>query len=241
MTSSLSRSKGRFPQRFAADSPEPGVFRSRMICTRGSTAADVDGAAGLQQDGSTGVGEPGHEREDVGLQERLASGDLNQAVAEREGAVEDLADGQGFALKKGVRRVAVAATEEAGGEPDEDAGEPDEGALALKAPVNLMDDQGSGRLTLQRFEPLRAGRGGVDRGHLGVGHGRGHPSGGASHAGRFSAFNSRLIRVTSALRKSISRNGSAEIRWKADTARGVDQEGRVERAGPRNRRRRGRS
>ena len=94
-----------------------------MMRTRGSTGPMSTRAAGLEQDGAAGVGQAGHEREDLGLQERLAAGDLDEAVAQGHGPVDDLVERQGLALLEGVRRVAVAAPQVAGGQPDEDAGE----------------------------------------------------------------------------------------------------------------------
>ena len=76
---------------------------------------------------------------DLGLEQRLAAGDLDESVAEREGPGDDLVERQGLALVEGVRRVAIAAAQVAGGQPDEDAGEPGERALALQAAVDLVD------------------------------------------------------------------------------------------------------
>ena len=52
-----------------------------MMRTRGRRR-DVEGAARLEQDGPAGVGQPGHQREDLGLEQGLAAGDLDEAVAE---------------------------------------------------------------------------------------------------------------------------------------------------------------
>ena len=128
-----------------------------MIADPGVDRADVDRPAGLEQDGPPGVGQPGHEREDLGLEQRLAAGDLDERRRPGRRARSTTSSSvEGLALVEGVRRVAIAAAEVAGGQPDEDAGQPGEGALALEAPVDLVDHQRPGRLARQRPEPLRA-------------------------------------------------------------------------------------
>ena len=62
----------------------------------GIDRADVDRAAGLEQDGLARVGQPGHQREDLGLEQRLAAGDLDQVVAEVERPRDDLVERQGL-------------------------------------------------------------------------------------------------------------------------------------------------
>ena len=121
----------------------------------GSTAADVNGPAGLQQHGLAGVGQAGHQRVDLRLEQRLAAGELDQVVAQLQGSLDDLVEAQDCPSSEGVRRVAVDAAQVAGGQPDEDARQPGERALALEAAVDLVDHQRPGRLALQRPEPLR--------------------------------------------------------------------------------------
>ena len=57
-------------------------------------------AAGLEQDGPAGVGQPGHQRQDLGLEQRLAAGDLDQLVAQVERPRDHLVERQGHPLVK---------------------------------------------------------------------------------------------------------------------------------------------
>ena len=159
LTSSIGLSRSRLLQTLASTSPEPGVLMSRITRTRGSTAPVSIAPAGLEQDRLAGVGEPGHERIDFRLQQRLAAGDLDQVVAQLERLRHDRVEIEDLALGKGMRRVAVDAPQVAGRQPDEHAGQPRERALALQAAVDLMDEQGAGRLALERLEPVAMARG----------------------------------------------------------------------------------
>jgi hypothetical protein len=57
-----------------------------------------------------------------------------------------------------VGRVAVAAAEVAGGEPDESAGQARADALALDAALNLVNHKAARRLVAEGSEPMRSDR-----------------------------------------------------------------------------------
>ena len=97
----------------------------------------------------------GHQREDFRLEQRLAAGDLDEVIAEREGLGDDLVERHRPALLERVRRVAIAAAQVAGRQADEDAGQAGVDALALEAPVDLVDHERARRLFRQGAEPLR--------------------------------------------------------------------------------------
>lgn len=120
---------------------------------------DLGGVArstGLQQDRETGVGEPGHQRMDFGLEQGLAAGDLDQLtrLCQFSDTIENLVGSPRLAVVESVGGIAVDAPEVASGQSDKDARHSHMGAFALKAAVDLVDDQGADRPLLQRFEPV---------------------------------------------------------------------------------------
>ena len=86
---------------------------------------------------------------DLRLQQRLAAGDLDQVVAQFQCPRDDLVQGENVALAEGMRRVAVDAAQVASRQPDEHARKTRERALSLQAAVDLVDEQGPGRLALR--------------------------------------------------------------------------------------------
>ena len=98
-------------------------------------------AAGLQHHGSSGGEEPIHQRVDVFLEQRLAAGNLHQRRSVRLDGADDLVHGHLVPLVERVRRVAPAAAEVAGGQPDEHAELPRARRLALDRMKNLVDRQ----------------------------------------------------------------------------------------------------
>ena len=59
-----------------------------------------------------------------------------------------------------MRRIAVDTSQVAGGQPDEHAGKARERAFSLKAAIDFMDEQASGRLLLERLEAVAISRAG---------------------------------------------------------------------------------
>ena len=126
---------------------------SRITRTRGSTSAGVDGPTGLKQNRLASVGEPGHERVNFRLQERLAAGDLDQIITQLERTSHDGVEIEELTLRERVRRVAVDTSQVARRQPYEHTGTPRECALALQAAIDLMDEQAAGWLFLEGLEP----------------------------------------------------------------------------------------
>ena len=110
-----------------------------------SVVVEVDGAAGLDEDGFPRVAETGDEVVDALLEEWFAAGDLDEVASVGEGLVEDVVDLARGALAEGVFGVAVGAAEVAAGESDEDAGSTGVGGLALDGVEDLVDAEGGHR------------------------------------------------------------------------------------------------
>jgi len=110
-TSSMGLSRPRLASRLAAASPEPGGLDVEDDGDPGVDPGGVDRAAGLEQDRPPGVGQEGHERQDFGLEQGLAPGHLDQAVAGGQGLLGDLPDRHRLARVEGVGGVAVGASE----------------------------------------------------------------------------------------------------------------------------------
>ena len=82
LTSSVGFSRPRLPQTFAADFARAGRLDVEDDPHARIDGARVDRTAGLEQHRLAEVGEPRHERVNLRLQQRLATGDLDQIVAE---------------------------------------------------------------------------------------------------------------------------------------------------------------
>jgi hypothetical protein len=115
---------------------------------------DVEAPTGFQKHRPTSVGQAGHEWEDVGLKERLASGDLHQLVLEGQDDREQLIERPGGPLMKGVGSVAIRAAQVASRVSHEDARQARECAFSLKTAINLMNDKRAGALAAQRLETV---------------------------------------------------------------------------------------
>ncbi len=97
-----------------------------------------------------GVEQPLHQRIDVGLQQRLAAGHLDDRAAARLDIGHHLVHAHLAALVEGVRRVAPAAAQVAGRQAHEDARPAGVGRLALDRVEDLVDRE--------HCQPLTTGR-----------------------------------------------------------------------------------
>jgi len=95
--------------------------------------------AGLDQDGLPRIKQSLHQRIHVGLQQRLAAGHFHGRAAARLDVRKDLVNAHLTALVEGVRRVAPAAPQIAGGQADEDTRPARVGRLALDRVEDLVN------------------------------------------------------------------------------------------------------
>src|SRR5438445_10607454 len=109
-------------------------------------------AAGFDQDSQSIVAKILHERQAVGLEQRFASGELNDwqtdaanYASERFSEAQDLlahvVEGQLASFAEGIGRIAIRATEIAGRQPHEDARQACKSAFALQAQVDFINDE----------------------------------------------------------------------------------------------------
>ena len=95
--------------------------------------------AGLDQHGLPGIEQALHQRIHVGLQQWLAAGHLDGLAAARLDVRDDVVNAHLAALVEGVRRVAPAAAQVAGGQANEDARPARIGRLALDRMEDLVN------------------------------------------------------------------------------------------------------
>ena len=129
-----------------------GRFHVEDDAHPGIDGACIDCAAGLEKYGTARVDQCGHERVNLGLEQRFSAGDLDQAIALLQNPLHYLAHRQHRPFGEGVGGIAVPTAQVAAGQAHEHAGQPGVRALPLQAPVDLMDDERSGRPACDRTE-----------------------------------------------------------------------------------------
>ena len=109
-------------------------------------------AAGFDEHGESFVAQRFHERQRIRLQQGLATGELDQrhfmsthALGRRSGQTtnfrQHFRQRLFFALREGIRGVAIGAAQVARRQPYENAGQTGKGAFALQAQIDFVDDE----------------------------------------------------------------------------------------------------
>lgn len=107
-------------------------------------AGHVLGPAGFKQDGESKVAKAGEQGENIGLEERLATGDLDHGTIEDADFGDDLVEAHGDPLGERVSGVAPGAAQPTSRKPHKHARQPGVSGLALNAIENLVDDESFG-------------------------------------------------------------------------------------------------
>ena len=96
---------------------------------------------GLEQNRVTGIGEHRHERQHIFLQERLASGDLDQQALKRAHRLRDFFERQFLPLVERVLGIAISAAQIAKREAYKNARLSCPGALSLDRVIDFVNRQ----------------------------------------------------------------------------------------------------
>ena len=123
----------RLPRARTLDVDDPDHTRGHVL--------DAAVTAGFEQHGLAVLEQPAHERIDVVLQQRLASGDFDRRTVVAADLGQHVVDRHLPALVEGVGRIAPDAAQVAGRQTDEDARLAGEGRLALNRVEDFVDGQ----------------------------------------------------------------------------------------------------
>jgi len=96
-------------------------------------------ATGLEQDRAARVSQHRHQRHDIFLQQRFATGDLHERAIEFHDRLRDFGERPLLSFVKGIFRVAISAAQIAESETYEDARKANPGTLALDRLINFVN------------------------------------------------------------------------------------------------------